>query len=573
MRIALAQINTVVGDVAENARRAAAAISRARDQGASLTLLPELVLGGYPPEDLLLRPEFAAATRSALDDLASSVTIGAALIGFVEWDGDCHNAMAVVADGRVQTVYRKRFLPNYGVFDEARYFAAGPGPVVIELSGLRVGLTICEDIWYATPVAAELAGARLDLVCNISASPYHRGKAEWRERMLATRAADCGAALAFCNLVGGQDELVFDGRSVVVDGSGTVVARAAAFEEELLIADIDLGAAARHRLREPRSRRLAQFVGPAPTPIALGAAIPETLPIAVSRIAPVTAPEEAELWAGLCMGIRDYVDKNGFSGVVIGLSGGIDSALTAALAADALGGGRVTGVAMPSRYSSPDSLADAQALATSLRAAFMVIEIDPVVAAFERVLAASFAGTPAGVAEENLQARARGTILMALSNKHGGLVLATGNKSEMSVGYSTLYGDMVGGFAPLRDVVKTWVYRLSEWRNASAGREVIPTRSITRPPSAELRPDQLDSDTLPDYAVLDEILERYIEQDDSPASIAAGGFARELVDQVIAMVDRAEYKRRQGPVGIKVTPRALGRDRRMPITSRYGHAR
>ena len=563
MRVALAQINTVVGDIDGNAGRVAAALADAGEAGADVTLVPELAISGYPPEDLLLRPAFAAACREALVGVAAGVGRGLAVIGFPEWDGDCHNSAAVVADGRVQAVYRKRFLPNYGVFDEARYFRAGDGPIVLEALGARIGIAICEDIWYPSPVASDLAAARVDLVCCISASPYHRGKGDRREQMLATRADDCAAALAFCNLVGGQDELVFDGRSVLFDAAGEIVARAAQFDERLLVADVDLGLSARRRLREPLARRL-------PTPAAA-----EAVRISASRAARNGAPpgaargeiapalrDEPEVWAALRTGLRDYVNKNGFKG-------GIDSALTAALAADALGADRVTGVAMPSSLSSPESLAGAEALAESLAIRLMQLPIAPVVGAFDEVLAEAFAGREPDITEENIQARARGTLLMALSNKLGLMVLATGNKSEISVGYSTLYGDMVGGFAPLRDLSKTWVYRLARWRNASEGREVVPEATIARPPTAELRPGQLDTDSLPPYDVLDAILEGYVEQGLEPDDLVRRGHPEIIVAEVVRMVDRAEYKRRQGPVGIKITPRAFGRDRRMPITTRH----
>jgi NAD+ synthase (glutamine-hydrolysing) len=544
----------------------AAALADAAGAGADVTLVPELAITGYPPEDLLLRPAFAASAREALDRVAATVRTGVAVIGFPEWNGDCHNAAAVVADGRVQAVYHKRFLPNYGVFDEARYFRAGDAPMVLEVNGIRIGLAVCEDIWYPSPVASDLAAARVDLVCCISASPYHRGKGDRREAMLATRADDCAAALAFCNQVGGQDELVFDGRSAVFDASGELVARAPQFAAHLLIADIDPGMSARRRLREPLSRRLPG--APPERTLRIVARSPEHgAPVAPARADALR--DEAEVWAALVVGIRDYVGKNGFPGVLIGLSGGIDSALTAALAADALGPERVTGVALPSAHSSPVSLAGAEALAESLAIRLIAVPISGVVDAFEDALAAPLAGRPPDITEENLQARARGTLLMALSNKLGPLVLATGNKSEMSVGYSTLYGDMVGGFAPLRDLSKTWVYRLSRWRNASEGREVIPEETIQRPPTAELRPDQLDTDSLPPYDVLDAILEGYVERGLEPGQIAAQGHPERVVADVIRMVDRAEYKRRQGPVGIKITPRAFGRDRRMPITSRH----
>jgi NAD+ synthase (glutamine-hydrolysing) len=568
VRVALAQLNTVVGDIDGNADRIAAALADAGEAGADVTLVPELAVSGYPPEDLLLRPAFAAACREALDRVAAGVRRGLAVIGFPEWDGDCHNAAAVVADGRVQAVYRKRFLPNYGVFDEARYFRAGDAPMVLEALGARLGIAVCEDIWYPSPVAADIAAGRVDLVLCISASPYHRGKGDRREGMLATRADDCAAALAFCNQVGGQDELVFDGRSALFDAAGELVARAPQFEEHLLVAEVDLGLSARRRLREPLARRLpaapdGDVVPISADPAARNGAGPAGPAVAAAR------RDEPEVWAALRTGLRDYVDKNRFPGVLMGLSGGIDSALTAAIAADALGPERVTGVAMPSSHSLPASLAGAQELAESLAIRLLELPIAAVTAAFEEVLAEQFAGREPDVTEENLQARARGTLLMALSNKLGPLVLATGNKSEISVGYSTLYGDMVGGFAPLRDVSKTWVYRLARWRNASEGREVIPEATIGRPPTAELRAGQLDTDTLPPYDVLDAILEGYVEQGLEPDDLVRRGHSELLVAEVVRMVDRAEYKRRQGPVGIKITPRAFGRDRRMPITTRH----
>jgi NAD+ synthase (glutamine-hydrolysing) len=569
VRVALAQIDTVVGDIDGNAEQVSAALARAAEAGAHVTLLPELAISGYPPEDLLLRPAFAARARAELDRVARDVRRGLAVIGFPEWERECHNSAAVVADGRVRAVYRKRFLPDYGVFDEARYFRGGDAPLVLEAFGARIGFAVCEDIWYPTPVVADLAAARVDLICCISASPYHRGKGDRRESMLATRADDCAAAVAFCNLVGGQDELVFDGRSTVFDAAGQVVARAPQFEEHLLVADVDLSLSARRRLREPLARRLPG--PPAGAPPVLEARAPSARPrLEGDAVAPALR-DEPEVWAALRIGLRDYVDKNRFPAVLVGLSGGIDSALTAALAADALGPARVTGVAMPSVLTSPESLEGAQALAGGLGIELLTVPIAEVVAAFEAALAEAFGGRERDITEENIQARARGTILMGLSNKLGRLVLATGNKSEISVGYSTLYGDMVGGFAPLRDLSKTWVYRLSRWRNADAGREVIPEATISRAPTAELRPGQLDTDTLPPYDLLDAILEGYVEQGLEPADLVERGFPEPVVAEVVRMVDRAEYKRRQGPVGIKITPTAFGRDRRMPITS--GHAR
>lgn len=573
MRIALAQLNTTVGDIVGNAKLACDAIEVAQAAGAALTVLPELTLAGYPPEDLLLRPEFARATRDALVAVARTVTRGVALVGFVDDDGgDCHNALAVCADGDVRSVYRKRFLPNYGVFDEARYFRAGGRAGVIDVNGRRVGLTICEDIWFATPVAAELAASNLDLIVCASASPFHLGKGAWRERMLATRAADASAPLAFCNQAGGQDELVFDGRSAVFDASGEVVARAKPFVADLIVVDLDLESSLRYRWREPRFRRITSDSQQLEPSFAIRADVPMATPLKPSGMPtdPSSMTSEAELWGALVAGVRDYVTKNRFRGVVIGLSGGIDSALTAVIAVDAIGTERVHGVAMPSRYSDAISLTDAGALGQALGIDVREIPIDPIVRMFESALKPHFVGYDSALAHENVQARCRGTLLMALSNAHGDLVLATGNKSEMSVGYSTLYGDMVGGFAPLRDVSKTWVYRLATWRNGTGPGAPIPVRTITRPPTAELRPGQLDSDSLPPYPELDRILEGYVEHDRDAASLAAQGLAADIVAKVIALVDRAEYKRRQGPPGIKVTARALGRDRRMPITNRYG---
>ena len=565
MRIACAQLNTVVGDLEGNLALVRGAIRDATARGAHLVLTPELALTGYPPEDLLLRPSFAAASREALEALAPEVTEGVAIVGFVDHDEDCRNAAAVIADGRVQAVYHKRFLPNYGVFDEARYFRAGDGPIILDIQGARVGIVICEDIWYPAPVAAELARARLDVIACISSSPFHQAKGDARERMLQTRASDSAAALAYCNQVGGQDELVFDGRSAVIDAGGEVIARAPVFDQHLLMADLELDLAAGRRLREPLLRRLEPLDDA--DPVIIDATLP-TRSGPPSPVAPVAGPEQ-ELWGALVQGVRDYVGKNGFPGVIIGLSGGIDSALTAAIAVDALGADRVRGVAMPSVFTESRSTDDAQALADALGMRMDVIEIAPVVDAFEAQLADVFEGRDRDVAEENLQARVRGTLLMAMSNKHGDMVLATGNKSEMSVGYSTIYGDMAGGFAPLRDVSKTWVYRLSSWRNLEAGGEVIPQATIDRPPTAELRPDQRDSDSLPEYEVLDPILEAYVEEDLPPAALIERGFPADVVTRIVGMVDRAEYKRRQGPPGVKTTPRAFGRDRRMPITNRY----
>ena len=550
MRLALCQMNATVGDIAGNAQRVGAGIDAARAAGAELVLLPELALTGYPPEDLLLREHFLHDAQHALAELARDVRGIVAVVGFPELstkDGAVYNAAAVLADGAVREIYRKNHLPNYGVFDEQRYFRAGHGGTVVEIGETRVGLTVCEDLWRAGAPASEEAAGGAQLILNISASPYHAGKGEERERLFAERAREHGAHVAFCALVGGQDELVFDGHSFVLDPSGATIARAAQFEEDLLICDLD-PAAGQKPLRAP------------------------------------LAPQEAEVYAALELGLRDYVEKNGFGHVVLGLSGGIDSALVACIAADALGGERVSVAIMPSRYSSAATQGDARTLATALGVRAHELPIEAVVDAYAVTLREQFAARPADLTEENLQARIRGNLLMALSNKFGWLVLTTGNKSEMSVGYTTLYGDLAGGFAVIKDVPKTLVYRLCAWRNSPAGAHVadspsgathertaapIPPSIIARAPSAELREDQRDEDSLPPYELLDRILHGYIELDRSREQLIAQGLPADDVDRVVQLVDLAEYKRRQAPPGIKVTTRAFGRDRRMPITNRY----
>jgi NAD+ synthase (glutamine-hydrolysing) len=530
-------------------------------------VLPELVVTGYPPEDLLLRESFLDAARRGVDDIAATVTDGIAIVGFPHRDGDLYNAAAVLADGRVQAVYRKRFLPNYGVFDEMRYFRAGLGPLVVEALGLRIGLTICEDLWYPAPVCGDLQAADVDLVVAPAASPFHRGRGAWRDKMLATRARDMECPLMFCNLVGGQDELVFDGRSLAIDAFGNIVARAEEFVPEVVVCDLDIAEGRSRRLAEPRGRSLAIPVELSLESVAANAVSNGGPPLVSEPAIPLE--DEAAVWGAIVCALRDYTGKNGISSVVLGVSGGIDSALTAALAVDALGAASVTGIAMPSDFSSSESLADAQTLAEALAFKLIVLPISGAVEAFEDTLAEQFEGMSHDVTEENLQARTRGTLLMAYSNKLGGIVLATGNKSETAVGYATLYGDMVGAISPIKDLPKTWVYRLARWRNAFEGREVIPSSSIERPPTAELRPDQLDSDSLPPYDELDAILEAYVERGLGADEVAQEtGINAATVHEVIQMVDRAEYKRRQGPFGIKLTPKAFGRDRRMPITNR-----
>jgi NAD+ synthase (glutamine-hydrolysing) len=536
LRIALAQADLLVGDIDGNARRVVALAREARDElGAQLVLFPELTLTSYPPEDLLLRPGLYPRVERALVTIAREAAGIDLLVGYPHRAGEgvYYNACAVLREGHVAARYFKQSLPNYSVFDEKRYFREGREPCVVTLGGLACGVTICEDIWVDGPVRqAVAAGARV--ILNLNASPYHVGKEAEREAVVAGQAREHGVPVVYLNLVGGQDELVFDGASFAVDPNGAVRFRAPAFAEGLHVVEVEPGAPARLR--------------PGP-------------------LAPALSSEES-VYRALTTGIRDYVRKNGFNGVVVGLSGGIDSALTLALAADALGPEEVEAVLMPSRYTAPMSIDDARAQAEALGVRHHVVPIEGPFQAFLDALAESFAGTAPDTTEENIQARCRGVILMAFSNKLGRLVLTTGNKSEMAVGYATLYGDMAGGFAPLKDVPKMTVYRLAEWRNRRA--PVIPRRVIDRPPSAELRPDQRDEDSLPPYPVLDAILELYVERDRCAEDIAAAGFDPATVERVVQMVNRNEYKRRQAAPGVRISRRAFGRDRRYPITSGYG---
>lgn len=566
-RIALSQINTLVGDLEGNARKIEAGIRQAQDVGANIVVFPELAVTGYPPEDLLLKPSFLKANLAIVERLATTTQGITAIVGFADVDEDVYNAAAILHDGAWVHTYHKQYLPNYAVFDEDRYFRRGRSVPVYKRDGVAFGVSICEDIWYpAGPpeIQALQGGARL--LVNISASPYHAGKTGARENMFVTRAVDNAAVIVCCNLVGGQDELVFDGSSVIVSERGEVLARGAQFAEDFVVADVDLGAVFRWRLHDPRWRK----------------AVPESLP---SVTLPPVAPRErealaphlvaplsplAEIYRALVLGTRDYVRKNGFEKVVIGLSGGIDSTLVVCIAADALGSENVTGVAMPSRYTSDMSNDDAAQLAHNLGIGFKSIPIETVFKAYLGVLAEPFAGTAPGVAEENVQARIRGNYLMALSNKFGWLVLTTGNKSEMSVGYATLYGDMAGGFAVIKDVLKMLVYDLAVWRNGQGDKPVIPDRCITRPPTAELRYNQQDTDSLPPYDVLDAILAAYVEDDQAPEDIVAAlSLPGVVVHRVVRMVDRNEYKRRQAPPGVRITVRAFGKDRRLPITQRF----
>jgi len=563
VRLALAQVNVVVGDLDGNVAKIVAAIRESERAGADLVVLPELAVTGYPPEDLLLRPGFVRAAREAVGEVASACTGTTALVGGPALDRDLANAAFVCGGGAVLGVYRKHFLPNYGVFDEHRYFAAGRELLLLELGDVLVGPTICEDVWQPGPPATDLALAGATLLVNLSASPFHVGKAEDREEMLVTRARDNAAYVAFCNLVGGQDELVFDGHSVVLDDEGEVIARAPGFEEELLVVDVDPAEALGRRLRDVRRRELerAREAPVVATTIALSAPRAVAAPVEAS-----VTPFESELEqmrCGLALGLGDYVEKNGFRDVVIGISGGIDSAVTAAIAAEAVGADRVHTVSMPSRFSSDDTRDDAREVSENLGVDFREVPIEDVVHAYHEAL-----GGLEGLAAENLQARIRGTILMALSNTHGWLVLATGNKSETAVGYATLYGDMVGGFAVLKDVFKTDVFRLARHLNERAGRELVPVSTIERPPTAELRADQRDDQSLPPYDVLDPVLEAYVELDRSRDELEAQ-FDPKIVERVLVLVDRAEYKRRQAAPGVKLRPRAFGRDWRTPITNRW----
>jgi NAD+ synthase (glutamine-hydrolysing) len=569
LRLALAQIDTRVGDIDGNVEKIREQTAAAREAGAELVLFPELALTGYPPEDLLLKEHFLRRAREALEALAAETRDIVALVGFPERTEDVYNALAVLADGEIAAIYRKTMLPNYGVFDEERYFQSGGGGAVIDFGDARLGLTICEDIWSPGPPESDEALAGAALIVNLSASPYHRNKGVERERMIVQRARDNLCVVAFCNLVGGQDELVFDGHSLVVDHEGVVLARGPQFAEGLVIANVDVQAAVTARLRDTRLRPPVRRA--LPDVRHLGRVERPERPAVEQlggEVVPLLEPE-AEVYAALVLGTRDYVEKNGFGHVVLGLSGGIDSTLVALVAVDALGADRVTCVTMPSRYSSEGTRGDAEKLAGNLGVELLEIPIGTAMESYDDLLAPAFEGRDPDITEENLQARIRGNLLMALSNKFGWLVLTTGNKSENSVGYSTLYGDSAGGFAVIQDVPKTLVYRLVAFRGERDPESPVPETIVTRPPSAELREGQQDTDSLPDYDTLDAILEAYIEEDADRDQLELMGLPAEAVERVLSLVDRAEYKRRQAPPGIKITPRAFGRDRRMPITNLY----
>ncbi|HEX6395030.1 MAG TPA: NAD+ synthase [Acidimicrobiales bacterium] len=567
LRLALAQIDPVVGDLGGNAERIIAALGVAEDAGADLAVFPELAITGYPPEDLLLKPGFVADNCAALAKVAAATERCVAVVGFVDEQMDLYNAAAVCARGEVRGVYHKQLLPNYAVFDEQRYFAPGTGAAqLFGIGGVRVGVSVCEDAWSPTGPIAKQAAAGAELIVNINASPYYMDRVQERKQMLATRAADSSCALVYLNCVGGQDELVFDGGSLIFDADGRLIASLPQFVEDIAVVDIDVRPVYRKRLLDPRGR-----VTSSPLPVLEVTAEPrhgresERLPLPLAQ----TLDHEAEVYTALVTGTRDYVLKNGFSDVVIGLSGGIDSSLVATIAADALSSSHVHGVTMPSRFSSASSSDDAAQLASNLGIDFRSIAIESVHSAFLDLLHPSFAERAEDLTEENLQSRIRGVLLMALSNKMGWLVLTTGNKSETAVGYSTLYGDTAGGFAVIKDVPKTLVYRLCEWRNANGSRPVIPENVLTKAPSAELRDDQRDDQSLPPYEVLDPVLMDYVEGDLTAGELVDAGYDPEIVRQVVRLVDLAEYKRRQNPPGVRVTPKAFGRDRRMPITNRY----
>jgi NAD+ synthase (glutamine-hydrolysing) len=564
IRVALAQLDLTVGALAANADRIADACADARREGAELVLAPELAISGYPPEDLLFRTAFLDACRVEAERLAQRVEVPL-LVGCPWLDADrVRNSALLLANGGIAARYDKQELPNYGVFDEERTFEAGRRPLVVALRDAHLGVTICEDIWLPDGPGNRAARGGATVVLNISASPYHVGKGDTREEMLRTRARDDRASVVFCNLVGGQDELVFDGRSVVLGPDGEVLARAPSFEEALLVADVDPRGAIETRLRDTRPRRGRQR-GPLQPDVTLDAGPEHEGPPLRSPVAPPPASANEEIWGALVIGLRDYVEKNGFQRVLIAVSGGIDSALVAALAAEALGADRVDGISMPTRFNVSETRSDARRLCEGLGIGFQELAIEDLRTHFEGELP----GT-SGLAAENLQARIRGVIVMTLSNQHGYLVLTTSNKSETAVGYSTLYGDTAGGFAPIKDVPKTRVFALSRWLNERAGREVIPASIIERPPSAELRDDQRDDQSLPPYERLDPILEAYVERDLSPAEIARAGIGDlATAERVARMVDRAEYKRRQAAPGLKLHPKAFGRDRRVPITNRF----
>jgi len=572
IRVGIAQINSTVGDLSGNTKKIMQFIDQAKSLGVDLLTFPELAITGCPPEDLLLKPQFIEQNRECLDKIIKHSSDIVVVVGFVDSDGDIYNAAAVLCDKKLVGVYHKFYLPNYGVFDENRYFQAGRECPVFIIYGIGIGITICEDMWYEAGPAIVQAYTGARVLINISASPYHAGKGLFRERMLATRASDSVAIVVYNNLVGGQDELVFDGSSLIINEKGEVVARGKQFEEDFVVADLDVESVFRSQLHDPRRRKETPWVREKleeATKIEVSSEYPAIVrpPLPPGRVDRLN--ELAEIYQALVLGTRDYVHKNGFEKVVIGLSGGVDSSLVAVIATDALGADNVIGVSMPSRYSSPGSKSDAEALARNLGIEFKVIPIEKAFSSYLETLAEPFKNTQPDVTEENIQARIRGNILFALSNKFGCLVLACSNKSETATGYTTLYGDMAGGFIPLKDVPKTLVLELARYKNRQTGKEVIPSAVLTKAPSAELRPDQKDTDTLPPYDILDPILKAYVEDDLAIDQIIAMGLDRDTIIKTARLVERSEYKRRQAAPGIKITPRDFGRDRRLPITNKF----
>ncbi|MCH7554129.1 MAG: NAD+ synthase [Chloroflexi bacterium] len=572
LRVALAQINVTVGDLSGNTKKILTYLDNAREVGADIVVFPELTITGYPPEDLVFKPQFIDDNRRYLEEVIRATKDITAVVGFVDAQRDVYNAAAFISNGKLAGVYHKIFLPTYGVFDEDRYFQSGNVCPVYSLPGVDVGVNICEDIWYAMGPTVVQADAGAHVVMNINGSPFEVGRADHRRSFVSTRAIDNGIYICYVNMVGGQDELVFDGGSMILNPKGEVIAQGKRFDEDLIVADLDIATVLRHRLKTPRHRKqslvyMGQDIGSEVVTVADGGSSlpkPPLTPPEVERLSTV-----AEVYAALVTGTRDYVRKSGFQRVLIGLSGGIDSTLVAAIASDALGPESVIGVAMPSRYNPSESQDDAELLAKNFGLEFHAISIEPTFKVMLSTLSGIFEGTEPNVAEENIQARIRGNLLMAISNKFGWLVLTTGNKSEMAMGYATLYGDMAGGFAVIKDVPKILVYELSTYRNSLQEADLIPMRVIEKAPSAELRPDQTDQDSLPPYPILDGILKAYVEEDQSFQEILGLGYDEATVKQVLSGVDRNEYKRRQSPPGVKITPRAFGRDRRLPLVNKY----
>ncbi len=570
MRIALAQINPTVGDFDGNKKLILRYITEAQKIGADIVAFPELAITGYPPEDLIYKRSFIDANLSVLEEIIKKTDKIIAIVGFIDRDDSLYNSAGVIANKNLSAKYYKMLLPNYGVFDEERYFKAGEIPLVLKFNNTSLGINICEDIWSPEgPAKVQALRGEAELIINISASPFHAGKSKERERMLATRAIDYASYIAYVNMVGGQDELVFDGRSLIIDDRGRIIARGRAFEEDLVVADIDIESIITNRVKNTLWQREKEKVKISPLKKII---VAEKPPQKKKKIQPEIQPEvsgEEEIYSAIVLGVRDYVRKNNFNGVIIGLSGGIDSSLTACIAVDALGKEAVLGISMPSRFNSKETINDAQRVARNLGIRFYEIPIKKIHRVFLEELEPLFRGTAPGVAEENIQARIRGTILMTISNKFGYLVLTTGNKSEVSTGYCTLYGDTAGGFAPLKDVTKTQVYALAMYRNRIAGKEIIPESVIKRAPTAELKPDQRDQDTLPPYEILDKIIEDYVEKDLTYEDLIKSGLNKQYVNRAIRMIVTSEYKRRQSPPGVKITPRAFGKDRRYPITNKF----